>query len=217
MAFSSYTLKKILSFIWPQRLASAQSEHSGELEVSLEHGRVLLNTKHANYSYGSLQQVFEIAFRKLPLQSQGISRILILGMGGGCLVPVLRKLSVSGKVTAIEIDPVVIDLAHKHFPDAFENVELVQADALEFIRTDSGQYDLILVDLFLDRQVVPRALSEEFIASLKERLCTQGYVYQNLMLDPPDLSRLELLYLKYFNDVSLLKIMALNQVIVAGN
>src|SRR5699024_10391620 len=80
--------KKWLSNYRPQShyFSSAISE---ELEVVWVKGKKLLNSKGANYSYGGLQEVLDYGLDSIPMNN--INNVLVLGMGGGCVVDSLRN------------------------------------------------------------------------------------------------------------------------------
>lgn len=217
MSFSSWRLKKILSYFWSQDLETIESELSGQLTVAMENGKMVLNSASTNYSYGSLQRVFEIALRKRPTEVAKVRDVLILGMGGGCLVELLRRQpGFKARITALEKDPVILSLAEKHFSEAFTAVNLIREDAVVYVKQCLEDYDLILVDLFLDREAAPGSLTPEFIGDLACLLRPGGTIYHNLMLEPPGPQRVLNTYNECFNNAVMLQIMAVNQVIVAS-
>ena len=81
-------MKKFLSYIWPitHRFSS---EINGPLEVTYINGKKVLDTKNANYSYGSLQKILKFGLTKIDLKS--VENILILGMGAGSVIQSLRE------------------------------------------------------------------------------------------------------------------------------
>lgn len=216
MLFSSSTVKKIFSYLVPQVIEVAESPLSGSLEITYENGRLVMNTKRSNYSYGSLQRVFEIAFRKAPPPWDSISDVLLLGMGGGCLVDVLSaQTGFKAEITAVEADPIAVELGSRYFPEQYGHVNLVQANALQFSRETSASFDLIIVDLFVDNQLTPGCLEPGFLKALADILNPGGSIYHNLMLEEPLLKPVMSNYVKYFGEVKRLRALALNQVIVA--
>ncbi|WP_277010305.1 hypothetical protein [Capnocytophaga granulosa] len=60
-------LKRILSYIFPITLSRQSSPISGQLTVTLLSGKRLLNTPNTDYSFGSLQRICALAYRKLAL------------------------------------------------------------------------------------------------------------------------------------------------------
>ena len=217
MRFSSSVIKNIFSYLVPQVIEVVESPLSGELEIAIENGRLVMNTKHSNYSYGSLQKVFEFAFLKASPTWESISSVLILGMGGGCLVDVLKAQSgFNATITAVESDAAVIELGRRHFSGQYQQVDLVKADALEYIDKTTLQFDLVLVDLFIDNELAPGCVEPEFIERLWEVVNPAGRVYHNLMLQDDRIKRVLDDYSSVFPAVKLVRALTLNQVIIAS-
>jgi tRNA1(Val) A37 N6-methylase TrmN6 len=75
-----------------------------------------LNSKNANYSFDGLHIIFNQLFQKIDINKFEFRNILILGMGAGSIISLLRdKYNISCPITAIEKDEVVIELAKKYF------------------------------------------------------------------------------------------------------
>lgn len=123
------------------------------MEICWYNGRRILNSENANYSYGSLEKALILGLSNLHLKVE--SPILILGFGGGSVVRPLRNIfACKGKITAVDWDEVVLSLARDEFGVVEgENLEIVQEDARYFVKTCSAKFGLIIVDLFLDREV----------------------------------------------------------------
>src|SRR5690625_5386452 len=59
------------------------------LKIFWKEGKKILNTKNANYSYDGLQEVLNKGLDRIPMEE--INSVLVLGMGGGCVVDSLRR------------------------------------------------------------------------------------------------------------------------------
>lgn len=160
------------------------SDYSGNLYITMENGKKVLNTDSVNYSYNSLHRVFQSAFDKSSLTKGGTLTTLILGLGAGSIIEILRKeYHTSGNITAVDIDPVIIEIAQSEFNiHQFDPVEIVHADALDFLITDTGLYHLICMDLFINETVPLQFLNFQFIHDLITRLTNHGRLYINIML-----------------------------------
>jgi spermidine synthase len=112
------------------------------------------------------------------------SDILLLGVGGGSLIHYLRHHLPSARITAVEYDNELIDLAQQHMqlplPDA--RLSYVIDDAHEFITHDTQSYDLVIVDVFQGRHSPPWLLQAPTLGSLKRRLTARGALACNLLL-----------------------------------
>lgn len=174
--------KTILSFIWPVRLERKSSAKNRVLDVELYYGKIMLNTKQANYSFGRLHQIMTQLMRILRDQNASFQRVLLLGYGGGSAAKIVHSFAPTATIVAIEHDEVVISLARKWFYS--QNVEIVHADAIEFVKRPQTQnFDLIICDVFNDIYVPDAVLTGEFYANCKNLLKENGHFAHNVMLD----------------------------------
>lgn len=146
------TVKRVLSFIWPI-ISKVESQHNGTLEVAWYNGKKMLNSKNANYSYGKLQKALIYGLSKLEINTE--APILILGLGGGSIIrPLRNKFECTGKITAVEWDEMVADLARTEFGiNSSFGVDVILADAFNYTEHCTEKYGLIIIDLFLDDTV----------------------------------------------------------------
>ncbi len=176
-------IKYMLSFIWGFRIKTYHSELNGELEVWCIKGKTVLYAKNANYSYENQFEIFKQLFNKVNLQGRGIKNILLLGLGAGSLVKVLRKgLNINADILAIEHDPVILNIAKEHFNiDQFENLDIVQQDALEFVNKEQNKYDAVIVDIFNDMEIPKKFLTLDFLIKTTSLLQAKGTLIFNLI------------------------------------
>lgn len=175
---------KILSFIFPVRVEMSESKTSKALEICYSNGKKILNSAESNYSFGGLHTVFDKALKHFSLPYSNMDHVLILGYGGGSIVQLLReKAGFKGKITAVEIDPVVAVLARKHYPDLLKEVDLIMDDAAHYLKEDKNYYDLIITDIFIGREVPVYFTVSGFFELVKERLKEGGIFLQNFMFE----------------------------------
>jgi SAM-dependent methyltransferase len=171
-------LRRLLSYLWPltRRVPSAVN---GTLEVTLSHGRKVLDSRRANYSYGSLQRVLRYGLRQLDLRA--VDSVLLLGLGGGSVVQSLRaEFGYRGLITAVELDPVVIRLAAEEFGvGADEQLRILCADAFAVLPELPGPFGLVIVDLFIDLDMPAGVRRPVFWQQLRRLLGPGGYLLFN--------------------------------------
>lgn len=176
-------IKRIVSYIFPIT-RKVNSKFNGYLELTLSNGKTVLNSSKTNYSYGSLQRVLKFSIEQIDLSDK--ENILILGLGGGSVIQTLRKeFAYKGKITAIEIDPVIIDLAENEFgivPD--DNTLILCADAFDFVRNDDHKFDLVIIDLFIDDRIPEKFLLQEFWRELLAKVENNGNIIFNTLCNP---------------------------------
>lgn len=171
-------MKHLLSYILPIT-KTIESKHSGTLEITWYNGKKHLNTKNANYSYGSLQQILKIGIEKIDLKK--VNSTLILGMGGGSVIETLRTdFNYTKPIDAVEIDPVIIDIANTEFGiSENETLKIYCADASVFIKQNTKHFDLIIIDLFIDLSVPNQFLSEMFWDDVLKSKSSKGTIIFN--------------------------------------
>ena len=152
---------KLLSYIYPIT-KKVESEFNGTLEITWYNGKKHLNTKNANYSYGSLQKILKVGLEKIDLGR--CNEILLLGLGGGSVLETLwNDFNYQKNITALEIDPVIIQLAKDEFDiRESEKLTIVCENALTYMQQNNKQFDLIILDLYIDVNVPSSFLEVPF-------------------------------------------------------
>ncbi|SHK27215.1 spermidine synthase [Hymenobacter psychrotolerans] len=178
-------LRRYLSYLFPLTRI-VHSPISGPLEVRWHRGRKVLDTRHANYSYGTLQQV--LRYGLLFVEPEQAGHILLLGLGGGSVVQTLRQeKQLAVPITALELDPTIIALADKEFrirPAA--NLHIVCADAFVWLRTaPTAEFGLIIIDLFVDLELPAGLQQAECWQHVWRALKPGGQVLFNTLTSAP--------------------------------
>lgn len=114
-----------------------------------------------------------------------IRRVLILGVGGGAVIHLLQTHLQADHITGIDLNPVHLDVARRFFGVKKNAVQLLQADAVDWLAAWQGPaFDLIIDDLFGDKAGEPvRAveLTGRWCALLKRKLSPHGMIIFNTM------------------------------------
>lgn len=193
--------KKLLSYIIPINLYRSDSKISRSIEVNLYNGELVMDSMHANYSYGSLQRILRIGLKEIGYDKiKGMQSALVLGLAAGSVVKTLvNEIGFTGKVVGVDIDHQVIKVAKKYFNiDAISNLEIVIDDAKTFIQNAKHPYDLIIVDVFQDREMPGFLFEESFVDKLHDLTNSGGVILFNTMkLSPEDNSRNQKIKLKF--------------------
>ncbi|MCK0130485.1 methyltransferase domain-containing protein [Flavobacteriaceae bacterium F08102] len=145
-------MQKWLSYIYPvgQKITS---KYNGILEITWYNGKKMLNTKNANYSYGSLQKILKIGLKEIDLSP--VQNVLVLGLGGGSVIETLRKdFNYQKHIVAVDIDPVIIAIARDEFNiHESDKLTIHCDDARNFMQLNTSKFDLVIIDLFIDTKV----------------------------------------------------------------
>ena len=178
-------IKRLLSFLLPIKIHQKKSVYSKNLEVTWNNGHLVLDSENTNYSFGSLQRVLKKGLKYIGYERiQNFNSILVLGVAGGSVIETLKKeVKFEGKITGVEIDAAVIELARKYFGlGNYNNVSIVNDDAFEFVLKTKEKYDLIVIDIFQDT-TMPNFLFEDFfINRINFLLKVNGFILFNTMV-----------------------------------
>ena len=185
MSKSIKMIQKIFSYLIPIKIFKKKSTRSKMIEVTWANGELVLDSENTNYSYGSLQRILRYGLKNIGFKTiQKMNHILVLGVAGGSVIKTLvDEIKYKGKITGVEIDSDIIQIANEYFNlNQIKQLEIIIDDAFEFVLKTKNQYDLIIIDIFEDTNM-PNFLFERFFS---ERICSilknKGFVLFNTMI-----------------------------------
>lgn len=154
-------------------------------DVSIESGRKVLNSVHTNYSFGSLHKVMlkgiNEVYRKMTPDD-----VLMLGLGAGSALEILEmKGSGRCRVTAVEIDQGIIDVAERHFGlGSRQHLQVICKSAEQAVfDLLPASYDLVVDDVFLDNEMPDFSYGERYLEQIGRLLRQKGVYMRNVMGD----------------------------------
>jgi spermidine synthase len=106
---------------------------------------------------------------------------MIIGLGGGRTAWYHHKSVPDMKMTAVELDPAVVQIADQYFnvrPEA--NFDIAVEDGRVFLTRASERYDIILIDAYRGPFVPFHLLTSEFYRLVAARLAPGGVAVQNV-------------------------------------
>lgn len=178
-------INKILSYLIPINIHREKSSLNKSIEVTWANGELVMDSENTNYSYGSLQRILRLGLKHIGFDRiRSMENILVLGVAGGSVIKTLvDEIKFDGRITGVEIEPQIIELANKYFKlDEIPQLEIIIDDAFEFILKTKEKYNLIIIDIFQDTHM-PNFLFESFFIN---RICfllkSKGFVLFNTML-----------------------------------
>ena len=178
-------IKKLFSYFIPINVYQKNSAVSKTLEVTWNNGELVLDSKSTNYSYGSLQLILRKGLKYIGFERiRNFESILVLGVAGGSVIKTLvNEIKFKGKITGVEIDATVIDIANRYFElDKIQNLEIVIDDAFEFVLKTKLKYDLIIIDIFEDTSMPNFLFQDFFINRINSLLNLNGFILFNTMV-----------------------------------
>ena len=195
-------LRKLFSYFIPINIYKKKSSISETIEVTWNNGELVIDSKNTNYSYGSLQRILRKGLKYIGFERiKKFDNVLLLGVAGGSVIKTLvEEIKFKGKITGVEIDPAMIEVANTYFKlNEIPNLNIVIDDAFEFVLKTKETYDLIIIDVFQDT-TMPNFLFEDFfINRVNFLLRKDGFIWFNTMVINDGNSERNLNYKNKFN------------------
>ncbi|EIT72187.1 MULTISPECIES: hypothetical protein [Hydrocarboniphaga] len=120
-----------------------------------------------------------LCFRLLQPQP---AHIVMIGLGGGSLVKYCHRELPKTRITALEIDPAVIQLSPLfELPEGSARWSLRCVDAVDHFRGQGEPADVVIADGCDERGIAPALCDEAFFASVHDRLRPGGVLVVNLV------------------------------------
>ena len=193
--------------IIPRRVYETVSPFSGKIVVEEQLGLYSLSVQNLIQSGGWVKTIWKKPLKRLTSHVSPITNVLLLGLGGGTVAWLIKNYWPQTKIVGVEIDPEIIKISKKYFGlDNVPGLQIVNADAFDYIKKAKQKFDLIIVDLYLGRKFPKKAESEEFFREIKKILTPKGIViFNRLKIEKGDLSAFEQELKNYFSSVELVK------------
>lgn len=109
--------------------------------------------------------------------------ILLLGLGGGSVVDLIRnEFHLKNIIRIVDIDPIIIQVAKEEFDlDSYADTEIICQDAYEFVQESDKQHGLIIIDLFINNKVPEKFYDNIFWENILRTLTGNGQIIFNTM------------------------------------
>lgn len=172
---------------------------SGEIEVRDQMGKYVLLVEKVPQSGGIVTDIWKKGVKALPELGKR-PNVLLLGLGGGTVVHILKKRWPDAHITGVELDPNILTVARTYFGlDQVTNLTTVTGDAQTIIMKDKDKvtkvnYDLIIVDLYLGEDWPDFVFEEAFLVKLKSLLEKKGVLVANCLLNREGLEKIPHFY-----------------------
>lgn len=164
-------------------LEERKSKYNGNLRVVKTFGiGTYIQSEGLTQSGGIVETIWKQTVNGLKVKEQKVSKILVLGLGGGTVAKILKKKYKRAKITGVEVDPIMVELGKKYLDLEKSGVDIKVTDAKKFLTKKSSsmdKYDLVIVDLY-NGYVFPKEFGEEkYINNIKNVLNDGGTVIFN--------------------------------------
>lgn len=97
--------------------------------------------------------------------------VLLLGLAGGCNAHLINHYYPKSHLTAVDIDPFMVELGKKFFKlGKIKNLQIVIDDALHYVNNlkTGDQFDLVMVDCFVGKKIPKKLENTTFLRKLKD-------------------------------------------------
>lgn len=171
-----------MSFIYESK--TYNSEKNGVIQCVRLFGKSYIIVDNIGQTTPYVTKMWKQALQRVPKDAK-VKKILLLGLGAGGQIKIIRKKFPHSRATAIEWDPVMVDIAKKiKFLKPKYNINVIVADAEQALKATTDKFDLILGDIFTGSQPCPELYNSQFINSITERLKSNGYLILNTFKNP---------------------------------
>jgi len=152
-------------------------------ELILNEGQAV----HSIYDPQNLQtggpwdyMVIADAFRPAQNSEARPNDVAILGLAGGTSARQLNAAFGSDvKITGVEIDPDILDVARKYFHLDDSGVHAVDGDARYWLDTQAGLYDVVVMDAYRQPYIPFHLTTREFFSEVRNHLRPGGVAVVN--------------------------------------
>lgn len=143
---------------------------------------------HSQYNpnHAVTGSIWDLLFLPSLFREPGaFKRVLVLGVGGGAVIHMLNRFAQPQQIVGVELSRLHLQIARQHFDLRYRNLQLVQANAIEWlIEYDGEPFDLIIDDLYFEEQGEPtRAIAADasWFDILLDHLSDDGMLVMNFV------------------------------------
>jgi hypothetical protein len=179
LSFKQKVSMSLSDFLGPKLLARYQSPYSGDIRVMQTLGYRYVATGILTQSGGVVADVWKPVLKKIAQKNK---TWLILGLATGTVAEMISNKYNPSHMTGVEIDPAMLEIGQKYFSlSKIPKLDIVQADAVSYIKTLKDRFDYILVDMYLGDKLPEFVYTSRFLHSLK--LLGRTVVFNHLFYD----------------------------------
>ncbi len=177
-------MSKLTDFLSATKILEvAESPINGRIEVVKTFGfGPYIKVSGLTQSGGILFSIWNKVLKKVKRLNFEVKNCLVLGLGGGTVVKLVKKYWPDAKITGVDIDPIMVSMGKKYLELSERDVKIFIEDAKDFITKNQklkNKFDLILVDTYIGEEFPKKLEGEEFLKGVKNLLSAKGIVVFN--------------------------------------
>ena len=161
------------------------SEQEGVISMHIGSSTIQSSMRIDNPFHLELDYTQAMAMVALFLENP--KEILFIGLGGGTMPKFFYKLFTKAKMTILELNPKVIQIAKFFFklPISKQRFNIIKGDGIKFIKETENKYDLLLSDAFEDYGLPEEFCTISYFESCKNILSEKGIFMINFWGSDP--------------------------------
>jgi len=165
-------------------LEERKSKFNGDLRVVKTLGMgTYIQANGLTQSGGIVESIWKSTLKQINHSSiQPFNNVLILGLGGGTVVKLIRKKYPDAKISGIDIDPVMIELGKKYLGLDEMGAKIIIGDASNIPnlpKFPKQKFDLVIVDLYNGDMFPKQFETENYMQFVKNNLSRSGIAIFN--------------------------------------
>ncbi len=114
-----------------------------------------------------------------------IKRVLVMGVGGGAVLHMIRHFFTADEIVGIELNPVHISIGKRFFDLNKAPIKLIEADAINWLKSYRGEkFDIIIDDLFSEKNGEPVPVigaTQKWFGIMLRNLLDDGVIVRNFI------------------------------------
>jgi spermidine synthase len=173
------------------RKSGPRSQTPRAVSIGEDSGRAALLVDGVVQSISPLDGLIDGGYWAAMVPGERIRRALILGLGGGTLTRLLQARWGDLHMVGVDDDQSIVETANAVGWLPPGGLEIVTADAFEYVQTCQDTFDYVAVDLFRGDRLAGRAFGKPFLRRVRELLEPQGRLAFNMFLDHRAPDRIE--------------------------
>ncbi len=150
--------------------------------ITLRFGGRRQSTLDSPTGFDAVQPILDYLHVPMAMRPDA-RRALLIGLGGGVLPKRMWRDYPWLRIDVVELDPAVVDIAHRFFGLPPDNARLAVhlADGRGYVDGSRDVFDIMVVDAYFEDAMPFRFVTNEFFAKAVDRLARDGVLAYNLV------------------------------------
>ena len=194
----------MISYITDVPIDEGFDSEGNKLQLLLRRGQLLLASPNMIYSYGDRYQVLREAYSHFEVYSSPPENVLLLGAGIASGLQLLYSKGIYSNAVLVERESLICRWLHSYVISRLEksNVKVLCEDVRKVLDSLNDDFDLIVVDIFVDNLVPAFVGQRSFIEKMLELLSSNGLALINITREPAENRELIKQVEEVLNDLS---------------